>query len=225
MDTQKSILKQAFKEYENGNIEDTILLLADAELKDEEYLDAAYLLGLCYLQLKDYDNALVYLEQLITADISPEKSRQCRLLLAYIYTITGRIKLADYELKKLAAQKDITAELLEAYTAYRQKDFSKALQIYQKILSQNPSQATALNDFGYILAETTQEFSRALSLCMHALKLQPQNPYYLDSVAWIYYKMGKISEALPYIQKAFSLMPHNNELKTHKEIIEKAALA
>lgn len=224
MDTQKSILEQAFKEYENGNVEDTILLLADAELKDDEYLDAAYLLGLCYLQLKDYDNALVYLEQLITADISPEKSRQCRLLLAYIYTITGRIKLADYELKKLAAQKDITAELLEAYTAYRQKDFSKALEIYQKILNQNPSQATALNDFGYILAETTQELSRALSLCMNALKLQPQNPYYLDSVAWIYYKMGKVPEALQYIQKAFSLMPHNNELKTHKEIIEKAAL-
>ncbi|HRS65563.1 MAG TPA: tetratricopeptide repeat protein, partial [Spirochaetia bacterium] len=224
MNTQKSILEQAFKEYENGNIEDTILLLADAELKDDEYLDAAYLLGLCYLQLKDYDNALVYLEQLITADITPEKSRQCRLLLAYIYTITGRIKLADYELKKLAAQKDITAELLEAYAAYKQKDFSKALELYQKILNQNPSQATALNDFGYILAETTQEFSRALSLCMNALKLQPQNPYYLDSVAWIYYKMGKVSDALPYIQKAFSLMPHNNELKTHKEIIEKAAL-
>lgn len=225
MNTPKGILEQAFRAYESGNIEDTILLLADAELKDEEYLDAAYLLGLCYLQLKDYDNALVYLEQLITAEIAPEKTRQCRLLLAYIYTITGRIKLAEYELKKLATQKDITAELLEAYTAYKQKNFSKSLEIYQKILNQNPSQATALNDFGYILAETTQELTRALSLCMNALKLQPQNPYYLDSVAWIYYKMGRISDALPYIQKAFSLMPHNTELKTHKEIIEKAALS
>lgn len=224
MTDKKNIVKQAFKEYENGNIENAILLLADAELQDDEYLDAAYLLGLCYLQLKDYDNALVYLEQLITAEIASEKTRQCRLLLAYIYTITGRIKLAEYELKKLSAHADSTAELLEAYTAYKQKDYNKALDIYQKILNRNPSHATALNDFGYILAETSGELARALSFCMNALKLQPQNPYYLDSVAWIYYKIGNTSEALQYIQKAYALMPHNNELKTHKEIIEKAVL-
>ena len=225
MNTEVGTIQKAFQEYHAGNTEDVILMLADAELKDDEYVDAAYILGLCYMRLKDYDNALVYIEQIITSDSPQERIDQCRLLLAYIYSVTGRLKLAEYELKKLEMITESTHAVLflEAYGAYRQKNFDRALSVYQDILNRNPKNPTALNDYGYILAEARGELPRAFALCMDALRQHPQNPYYLDSVAWISYRMGKTDEALRYIQSAFLLMPGNSELRLHKETIEKAA--
>ncbi|MBQ1662327.1 MAG: tetratricopeptide repeat protein, partial [Treponema sp.] len=65
-------------------------------------LDVAYYLGLCYSKLERWDDAMTYLEQVVTSEESnPERVQQCRYLLAVIYCRTGRSQLADFELDAL----------------------------------------------------------------------------------------------------------------------------
>ena len=63
--------------------------------------EIAYYLGLCYAKLEKYDDALLFLEQVVTSGTDIHRILQCRFLLAVIYVISGRKRLADFELNKL----------------------------------------------------------------------------------------------------------------------------
>jgi len=56
-------------------------------------------------------------------------------------------------------------------------------------------------------------------LCKKALDAQPDNPAYLDSLAWTYYKMGFDTEAQSYIQRADAQLPDNATIKRHLQYI------
>ena len=55
--------------------------------------EIAYYLGLCYAKLERYDDALLYLEQVVTSGTHLERTLQCRFLLAVIYALSGRRRL------------------------------------------------------------------------------------------------------------------------------------
>ena len=61
--------------------------------------ELCYYLGLCYTQLEQYDDALLYLEQVVTTDLNILHIYQSRMILSYIYTQTGRFKLAQFVLE------------------------------------------------------------------------------------------------------------------------------
>ena len=50
--------------------------------------EIAYYLGLCYAKLQRYDDALLYLEQVVTSGTHLERTLQCRFLLAVIYALS-----------------------------------------------------------------------------------------------------------------------------------------
>ena len=64
-------------------------------------IEVSYYLGLCYTKLERYDDALLFLEQVVTSGGNFERVLQCRFLLAVIYALSGRKRLADFELNKL----------------------------------------------------------------------------------------------------------------------------
>jgi tetratricopeptide (TPR) repeat protein len=96
-----SIIARAMAEYKAKDYEAALVTLSAAPVDENDYLDLAYLLGLCHVRLERFDEALLYLEQVVTSGGEDERTRQCRLTLAYVYSITGRTKLAEYELRKL----------------------------------------------------------------------------------------------------------------------------
>jgi tetratricopeptide (TPR) repeat protein len=63
--------------------------------------DLAYYLGLCYTKLGNYEDALLYLDQVIAGGQNILRSYQCRMTLAYIYVITKKTKMAEFELARL----------------------------------------------------------------------------------------------------------------------------
>ena len=75
----------------------------------------------------------------------------------------------------------------------------------RKVLARNPSSAEALNALGYTLADRTTRYDEAYDLVTRALELRPTDFFIVDSVGWVYYRLGRNEEALQYLRRAFEL--------------------
>ncbi|MDR0390136.1 MAG: tetratricopeptide repeat protein [Spirochaetaceae bacterium] len=183
----------------------------------EENADLAYYLGLCYTKLERYDDALLYLEQVVTSGAYPLRCVQCRLALAYIYVITKRSRLAEFELKQLidSGYESIQIYTTLAYAAWTQQQYEKAVEYYQSALDIDANNATALNGLGYILADAAIDPVKGLYYCKKAVDKKPQNAAYLDSLGWAYYKNGALIEARIYLRRAYDLAPQHEEIRRH----------
>ncbi|ULQ59784.1 tetratricopeptide repeat protein [Brucepastera parasyntrophica] len=186
-------------------------------------LELAYFIGLCYARLERYDDALVYLEQVVTADSDLARVYQCRMVLSVMYTITGRTRLADFELRKLLEAGYESPQVFSAlgYIAYEHSNTDQALEWYEKALDLDAENPTALNGYGYILADTGRDLKKALTMCKKALETDPANPAYLDSLGWTYHKLGLTIEAKTYTRRALEKVPNNDIIKNHFEVIAK----
>ncbi|MBP5452086.1 MAG: tetratricopeptide repeat protein [Treponema sp.] len=186
-------------------------------------IDVSYYLGLCYSKLERYDDALLYLEQVVTTEekaVSPmakERVMQCRYVLAVIYSRTARKQLADYELEALLKAGYHTSSVYAsfAYLAWENGEDDQCVEYYEKALSIDENNPTALNGLGYVLACEGKDLTRALSLCKKAASLAPNNPACLDSLGWVYYRMGLFSQARKHLEQALKIDGDNEVIKSH----------
>jgi Flp pilus assembly protein TadD len=51
------------------------------------------------------------------------------------------------------------------------------------------------------------------------VEIKPQNPAYLDSLGWAYYKSGDVKEARVWLKRAFDAAPNEKEIKEHLKIV------
>jgi tetratricopeptide (TPR) repeat protein len=198
-----------------------LLQIDAAEMEDDDTADLAYYLGLCYTKLERFDDALLYLEQVVTAAPDPLRSYQCRLALAYVYSITGRSKLAEFELNHLIGKGFESVQVYStlAYAAWAQKKYDPSIDYYKKALGLDDANPTALNGLGYVLADTEKDIRKAVALCKKAVEQKPQNPAYLDSLGWAHYKNGDLLEARTWLRRALDLAPRQADIRHHMRIV------
>jgi tetratricopeptide (TPR) repeat protein len=84
----------------------------------------------------------------------------------------------------------------------------------KKLIALQPEHAHAYNALGYTLADRNERLPEARTLIEKALKLAPDDPFILDSMGWVLYRMGQNKEGLGYLQRAFSLRP-DPEIAAH----------
>jgi tetratricopeptide (TPR) repeat protein len=187
----------------------------------DENIELAYYLGLCYTKLARYDDALLYLEQVVTNGHDVLRAYQCRMTLAYIYVITKRSKMAEFELKRLQHGGFESVQLYTtlAYAAWLQRNYKNAIDLYEKALELDENNTTAMNCLGYILADTDMDVLRGLRLCRKAVDRKPQNPAYLDSLGWAYFKSGELLEARTWLRRALELAPQEKDIREHLRIV------
>lgn len=187
----------------------------------EDAQELAYYIGLTYARLSGYEDSLIYLEQVVTSDTNIARIYQCRLILALVYIKTDRIKLAEFELKKLLESGYESAQVFSsmAFVCYEHDDTDMAIEYYEKALEIDKNNTTALNGLGYILADSGKDVKKALIYCKRAADKFPENPAYLDSLAWAYFKSGFLTEASSSIKKARKQIPNNKTINFHAEII------
>jgi tetratricopeptide (TPR) repeat protein len=188
---------------------------------EANYLDLAYFLGLCHTRLEQWDEALLYLEQVVTSGSDFMRIYQCRMALAFVYSKTGRFKLAEYELARLHASGFESMQVLSflGYTAWAQGRAEEAIGWYNKALELDAEYATALNGLGFVLASEGRDVAKALTYCRKAVDKSPNNPAYLDSLAWAYHRLGFEDEARGYIGRALSISPGVEEIRGHARAI------
>ncbi|HEY8560679.1 MAG TPA: tetratricopeptide repeat protein [Pyrinomonadaceae bacterium] len=81
-------------------------------------------------------------------------------------------------------------------------DFKGAETTLRGILAESPNNPIAQNNLGYFLAERNEKLDEALKLIQEAVKSEPENPSYLDSLGWVYFKQGKLDSAEENLKKA-----------------------
>jgi tetratricopeptide (TPR) repeat protein len=198
-------------------------ILRGAETEGGSQFETAYLFGICHARLGEWDDALLYLEQVVTEGLDSARERQCRMALAYVYILTGRHKLAEYELSRLRDSGYESVQMCSflGYAAWAQSRSEEALRWYGKALELDPENANALNGMGYLLACEGREGARALTFCRKAVDKVPENAAYRDSLAWAYFKLGFLDEARIQIERALSQMPGAPEIREHARAIER----
>lgn len=221
-----SELKEGVNLYNKKDYQEALVFFLSVSTEDALIkIEISYYIGLIYSRLSEYEQALEYLEQVVTASKDIAKVYQCRLILAFIYANTGRTRLAEFELSKLieAGYESVQVFSSLAYVYYEHQETEKAIDYYEKALKAAPENSTALNGLAYILAETDRDLTRSLLLCKKAVEKQPENPAYLDSMALIYHKMNIPSEAKSYITRAKEKLPDNKIIVKHFEMISSDA--
>jgi tetratricopeptide (TPR) repeat protein len=191
------------------------------KFSDEDNADLAYYLGLCYTKLARYDDALLYLEQVVTSGSDVLRIYQCRLTLAFIYVSTKRSKMAEFELKRLQNSGFESVQLYTtlAYAAWTQKNYKGAVELYEKALDLDENNTTAMNGLGFILVDTEMDLIRGLRFCRKAVDKKPQSPAYLDSLGWAFFKNGELIEARTWLRRAMDMAPHEKEIREHFKIV------
>ena len=87
--------------------------------------------------------------------------------------------------------------------------YKKAMQLcfdaYEKSLSLYADNAMTLNNYAYFLSEENQQLEKALTMSSRAIILEGNNATYLDTHAWVLYKLGRYDEARNVMRKALML--------------------
>ncbi len=93
--------------------------------------------------------------------------------------------------------------------------FDEARPLLERVIEIDPSNALALNQLGYSLAERNLELATALSYLERAHRLRPEDGGILDSLAWVYFRLGRFAEAEPLARRAIELAGEGAVLVDH----------
>lgn len=89
----------------------------------------------------------------------------------------------------------------------RKGDEARSIEYLEKSLELKPDFDEALNHLGYLWAEKGKNLARARAMIEQAVRAEPENPAYLDSMGWVLFKLGRHTEALDWLTKARRRLP------------------
>lgn len=131
-----------------------------------------YYLGLSYGQTKQTQKAIVNLKQAIELEISDKPD-----LKSQIYSSLG----------------DVYQEA---------KQYKESAQAYTQSLTLLPNNAYTLNNYAYYLSLRNQNLAEAEKMAKRANEIEPNNPSFQDTYAWVLFKLKRYDDAKIWIEKA-----------------------
>ncbi|MDR2352699.1 MAG: tetratricopeptide repeat protein [Deltaproteobacteria bacterium] len=172
--------------------------------RSEEYVD-----GILYMAqvLSKENRSLEALELLSIGRRNRPSSPQ--LLVA-----TGRVM---EELEHLTQARDLYLDGLKAFPDSADIYFSLGVvqdrlgekdlcvSAMERAVELDPEYAEALNYLAYTWAEENTNLKEARALAIKANNLRPDNWYFIDTLAWVYYRLNDLRKALPLLERAVLL--------------------
>jgi tetratricopeptide (TPR) repeat protein len=97
----------------------------------------------------------------------------------------------------------------------RADDVKLAEQSFLSVLEKDPEHAPTLNYLGYMWAEHNMNLDKAQEMLTRAVGQEPQNGAYVDSLGWVYFRLGNLELAEKYLTDAVRLMPRDATVHEH----------
>jgi tetratricopeptide (TPR) repeat protein len=87
--------------------------------------------------------------------------------------------------------------------------------VFLEVLEKNPEHAPSLNYLGYMWAENGENLERAQEMLTRAVGQDPDNGAYVDSLGWVYFRLGQLDLAEKYLTDATRLLPRDPTVHEH----------
>ena len=148
----------------------------------------------------DYRGAAAFLERHPDAD---------PVLLYKLFKSMKRFDKAQAQAKRLYVRtkspKWLAEEAIMLYEGAKDKKdqamLRKMAELFERALAEGVDDSLYLNYYAYTLIDNDMDVKKGIALMKRALRQQPANAYYLDSLAWGYYKLGECDKAYEIMQK------------------------
>jgi len=96
-----------------------------------------------------------------------------------------------------------------------QKEYQISDSLYISALKIDSSNVLIMNNFAYSLAERNIRLQEALAMSKKAVETEPKNSSYLDTIGWIYFRLGDYKKAKKNIEEAVKTENKNATLLDH----------
>lgn len=100
-------------------------------------------------------------------------------------------------------------------TYERDDQAGRAEEVFREIIDADPDHAPTLNYLGYMLAERGRKLPEALTFIERAIAVAGENPAYLDSLGWTYYRMSRFADAIAPLERAAKGAPDVSVIQDH----------
>ena len=121
-----------------------------------------------------------------------------------------------YVTKALESKPDDIDLLFELGSAYeRSGDHANAEKAFLRVLEKDPEHAPTLNYLGYMWADANRNLERAAEMLVRAVRQEPRNGAYVDSLGWVYFRLGKLDLAEKHLRDAARLLPRDATVHEH----------
>ncbi|HYO98679.1 MAG TPA: tetratricopeptide repeat protein [Pyrinomonadaceae bacterium] len=205
---------------EQGKRREALDAVRAARLKFPEMAEFLNLEAETLAELGQIEEGAALLRARITGRV--EDDYPAYISIANLYLQAGRGKDAVEAARKALAlvppgnSQLLTQSLIMLSSAQeRAGDTKGAEESLRRILSKSPNDATALNNLGYFLAERGERLPEALDMIKRAVKSEPTNPNYLDSLGWVYFKLGQLDEAERHLNDAARRNTRSSTVQEH----------
>ena len=108
--------------------------------------------------------------------------------------------------RKMSADKKLTASF-DTYVAdiyHELGNKEKMYEYYDRVLRNDPENLYVLNNYAYFLSEEGKRLDEALKMSAITIEKEPKNTTYLDTYAWILYKLERYKDAKKWMEKVLS---------------------
>ncbi len=180
----------------------------DAQPQDEHYDQIAFDLARVHLRQNQIAHARAVYRQAV--DAKPDHAG-FRYELARTHLFDRNWENAIPLLEPLVDDAEDNPAFLEsvlfdlARSLERAGHYARAVEIFQRLLVLNEDHAEASNYLGYMLAERGERLAEAKKLIERALKIDPENGAYLDSLGWVYYQLEQYDDAARWLDRALAV--------------------
>lgn len=220
-------------EYTQGNCQDALFYLSMVDKDSCFYLDAVIHKALCLEKIKGSKEAVSYLYPIYKSADNSVKLRLIPFISSFYMAQDAYAKAAEILDEGLALDANNARMLYDLGVVYdKMGKPDEALKIMQKVLKLEPGNPDALNYVGYTYADKGMRLDEAEQMIKKALEAKPDNGYFLDSLGWVYFRQGRIKEAISFLEKAVEktkndpvILEHLGDAYTSAGMHEKAVKA
>ncbi|MCC7042557.1 MAG: tetratricopeptide repeat protein [Acidobacteria bacterium] len=150
-------------------------------------------------------------------DIESGMFAEMATMLSDAHVDLGDVSRGIRTLEDARKQTPDDAELLFALASTYERDdqAGRAERVFREIIAADPDHAAALNYLGYMLADRGQKLPEALGFIERAIAVGGENPSYLDSLGWAYYRMSRFADAVGPLERAAEGAPTVSVIQDH----------